>query len=185
MVIVRMLNFHLVLWRPRCRIIETSVIVNNSTRFLCPSRRVLVLTIKDSDDGVCCTELLGLLWTLFIVLYVEDKKYHNVSETGSVSVLRWMGQDKPTQLGPLERASLNHWTKTSPIALYNIHHRQNPYKIIVSPCFLLVGFLHRSLVWRPELQTEESYYYHKKEINASFHILQNSSITCIFPFNTI
>jgi hypothetical protein len=41
---------------------------------------------------------------------VEDKKYHNISETGSVSVLRWMGQDKPTQLGPLERASLNHWT---------------------------------------------------------------------------
>jgi hypothetical protein len=29
-------------------------------------------------------------------LYVEDKKYHNVSETGSVSVLRWMGQDKAT-----------------------------------------------------------------------------------------
>jgi hypothetical protein len=41
---------------------------------------------------------------------VEDKKYHNVSETGSVSVLRWMWQDKPTQLGPLERACLNHWT---------------------------------------------------------------------------
>jgi hypothetical protein len=39
---------------------------------------------------------------------VEDKKSHNVSETGSVSVFRWMGQDKPTQLGPLERASLNH-----------------------------------------------------------------------------
>jgi hypothetical protein len=37
-------------------------------------------------------------------------KYHNVSETGSVSVLRWMGQDKPTQLGPLERDSLNYWT---------------------------------------------------------------------------
>jgi hypothetical protein len=40
----------------------------------------------------------------------KTKKSHNVSETGSVSVLRWMGQDKPTQLGPLERASLNHWT---------------------------------------------------------------------------
>jgi hypothetical protein len=26
-------------------------------------------------------------------------KNHNVSETGSVSVLRWMGQDRPTQLG--------------------------------------------------------------------------------------
>jgi hypothetical protein len=36
-------------------------------------------------------------------------KDHNVSETGSVSVLRCMGQNKPTQLGPLERASLNHW----------------------------------------------------------------------------
>jgi hypothetical protein len=53
-----------------------------------------------------CTELLGLFWTLSIVLYVEDKKSHKVSETGSVSILRWMGQDKPTQLGPLERASL-------------------------------------------------------------------------------
>jgi hypothetical protein len=47
-------------------------------------------------------------WTLSIVLYVVDKKSHNVSETGSVSVLRWMGQANPTQLGPLERASLNH-----------------------------------------------------------------------------
>jgi hypothetical protein len=54
------------------------------------------------------SELLGLFWTLSIVLYVVDKKFHNVSETGSVSVLRWMGQENPTQLGPLERASLNH-----------------------------------------------------------------------------
>jgi hypothetical protein len=51
---------------------------------------------------------IGLILDLSIVLYVEDKKSNNVSETGSVSVLRWMGQDKPTQLGPLERASLNH-----------------------------------------------------------------------------
>jgi hypothetical protein len=27
-----------------------------------------------------------------------------------------MGQDKPTQLGPLERASLNHWTETDPVS---------------------------------------------------------------------
>jgi hypothetical protein len=32
---------------------------------------------------------------------------HNVSETGSVSVLWWTGQDKPTLVGPLERASQN------------------------------------------------------------------------------
>jgi hypothetical protein len=36
-------------------------------------------------------------------------KDHNVLETGSVSFLRWMGLDKPTQWGPLERASLNPW----------------------------------------------------------------------------
>jgi hypothetical protein len=34
-------------------------------------------------------------------------KKHNVSETGSVSVLR-LGK-APTLLGPLERANLNHW----------------------------------------------------------------------------
>jgi hypothetical protein len=75
---------------------------------------------------------LGLFWTLSIVLYVEDKKSHNVSETGSVSVLRWMGQDKPTTLPHTRR-----WieSKTSPIALYNIHHRQNPFKSI---CIILV-----------------------------------------------
>jgi hypothetical protein len=45
-------------------------------------------------------------------------KDHNVSETGSVSVLRWMGQGRPTQLGPSERASLNHWTNpvTDPVS---------------------------------------------------------------------
>jgi hypothetical protein len=41
---------------------------------------------------------------------IYKTKNHKVSETRSVSVLRWMGQDKPTQLGPLERASLNHRT---------------------------------------------------------------------------
>jgi hypothetical protein len=40
-------------------------------------------------------------------------KDHNASETGSVSVLRWMGQDRPTQLGPSETASLNHWSQLS------------------------------------------------------------------------
>jgi hypothetical protein len=59
-------------------------------------------------------ELLGLFWTLSIVLYVEDNKSHNGSETGSLSVLRWMGQDKPTKLGPLERASFNQWRSVLP-----------------------------------------------------------------------
>jgi hypothetical protein len=38
----------------------------------------------------------------------KQSKKHDVSETGSVSVLRW-GKN-PTLLGPLERASLNHRT---------------------------------------------------------------------------
>jgi hypothetical protein len=46
-----------------------------------------------------------------------ETKDHNVSEAGSVSVLRWMGQDKPTQLDPLERASLNRLrTGTDPVS---------------------------------------------------------------------
>jgi hypothetical protein len=47
-----------------------------------------VMTIAVHDVciyNLTCTELLGLFWTLSIVLYVEDKKSHNVSETGSVS----------------------------------------------------------------------------------------------------
>jgi hypothetical protein len=34
---------------------------------------------------------------------------HDVSETGSVSVLR-CGRKTPTQMGPLDRANFNHWT---------------------------------------------------------------------------
>jgi hypothetical protein len=34
----------------------------------------------------------------------------HVSETGSVSVLRCGGKEDTAQLGPLDRANLNHWT---------------------------------------------------------------------------
>jgi hypothetical protein len=39
---------------------------------------------------------------------ILETRNHNVSETGSVSVLSW--GKTPTPLGPLERANLNHWT---------------------------------------------------------------------------
>jgi hypothetical protein len=45
---------------------------------------------------------------------IYKTKNHNVSETGSVSILRWMGQERPVQLGPLGRASPNHCT-TGPV----------------------------------------------------------------------
>jgi hypothetical protein len=43
-----------------------------------------------------------------------------------------LGEKTPTQLGPLERANLNHWKKSRKILwiLYNIHHHQNPFKSI-------------------------------------------------------
>jgi hypothetical protein len=67
------------------------VIVSACVYFL----RVFVCTLGNPYlpfATMSCTELLGLFWTLSIVLYVEDKEYNNVSETGSFSVLRWMGQ---------------------------------------------------------------------------------------------
>jgi hypothetical protein len=62
---------------------------------------------------------------------LENRK-DDVSETGSVSLLRWRGEKTPSQLGPLEKANLNHWlssgrwTKSkNPVILCVIHHRQN------------------------------------------------------------
>jgi hypothetical protein len=38
---------------------------------------------------------------------IAETRKHNVSETGSVSVLRWGGGATPTLLRPLERANFN------------------------------------------------------------------------------
>jgi hypothetical protein len=69
--------------------------------------------LMGSDDGVQHSELLSF-WTLSIVQYSRNPKKkireHNVSETGSVSVLRSGGGGTPSLLGPLEIANLNHWT---------------------------------------------------------------------------
>jgi hypothetical protein len=43
---------------------------------------------------------------------LENKREHNVSETGSVSS-SGKGWETATLLGPVERANLNHWTKVS------------------------------------------------------------------------
>jgi hypothetical protein len=42
--------------------------------------------------------------------FLNNNEKHNVSGTGSVSVLRW--GKTPTLLGPLERANQNHWPRT-------------------------------------------------------------------------
>jgi hypothetical protein len=53
-----------------------------------------------SDDGVQHSELLSF-WTLSIVQYSKKIRENNVSETGSVSVLKSGGGGRtPSQLGP-------------------------------------------------------------------------------------
>jgi hypothetical protein len=62
-----------------------------------------------SDDGVYHSELMGF-WTLSIVQYskILKTREHNVSETGCFRPqVRGEGL-VPSQLGPLERANLNH-----------------------------------------------------------------------------
>jgi hypothetical protein len=39
---------------------------------------------------------------------IPENRKHDVSETGSVSLFRRRREKTPTQLGPLERANLNH-----------------------------------------------------------------------------
>jgi hypothetical protein len=50
------------------------------------------------------TELQGF-WTFSIVWYSRE---HDVSETGCLRLQMKVGEKTPTQLGPLERANLNH-----------------------------------------------------------------------------
>jgi hypothetical protein len=39
---------------------------------------------------------------------ILETRTPNISETASVSTLKWGGRKTPTQLGPLEKANLNH-----------------------------------------------------------------------------
>jgi hypothetical protein len=57
-----------------------------------------MLNLEGSDDGSYLCPSFGILKT----------REYNVSETESVSVLRWRGKAS-TLLAPLERANLNHW----------------------------------------------------------------------------
>jgi hypothetical protein len=76
-------------------------------------------------------KILVLYILIFMLSYgILESRKHNVSEAKSVSVLRWGGKT-PTHLGPLERASLNHWntgrwTKAKNLVILSvIHHSQN------------------------------------------------------------
>jgi hypothetical protein len=70
---------------------------------------------------------------------ILETRKQDVSETGSVSVLRW-GRKTPTQLSPLERTNLNHFLEyrkmkksKNPVIMSVIHHRQN---LLESTCMI-------------------------------------------------
>jgi hypothetical protein len=67
---------------------------------------------------------------------------YNVSETGSVSVLRRGEGETSTLLGPLERASLSHWMLALPVRLSRIcvshpHLRKETDPVSETLCFLV------------------------------------------------
>jgi hypothetical protein len=75
------------------------------------------------------SELLFFFW-LFPSPGILGTRKHDVSETGSVSVLRSGGEKTSTHLGPLDRANLNHWTSGA------AHLRTKTDPVSETSCFL-------------------------------------------------
>jgi hypothetical protein len=86
------------------------------------------------------TALLGFrtLSIVRILIITRKKNKHDVSETGSVSILRW--GETPILLGPLERANLNHWTNhilfTLHVKAADLSQKNSP---IILPYVLVVN----------------------------------------------
>jgi hypothetical protein len=59
---------------------------------------------------------------LFPSFSILENRKRDVSETGSLSVLRWRGKT-PTMSGPLETVNLNHWTTPVRFTQLFIHLR--------------------------------------------------------------
>jgi hypothetical protein len=61
---------------------------------------------------------------LFPSIGILGTRKHDVSETGSLSVLRYGRGKTPTHLGPLDRANLNHWT--TPVRFTQLFNHLKP-----------------------------------------------------------
>jgi hypothetical protein len=83
--------------------------------------------------------------TLSIVLVLKNK-LSKTRRFGNWICFRPQVREKPILLGPLERASPNHWTSENSIFLKVIHHRQNP----IVTTWLYLG---ESLALRPGRST--------------------------------
>jgi hypothetical protein len=94
----------------------------------------------------------GLLWTLRITGFSEfcpssgilETRKHNVSETGSVSVLSW-GGETPTLLGLVERANHNHWGRNRVgVSPPHLRTETSSFRNVVFSSFLNTGWWTRS-----------------------------------------
>jgi hypothetical protein len=82
------------------------------------SSTLIIGAMCSSDSWVGCHHTKQLI-ELFVTVTVRTSnpkwtvlrinRKHGVSESGSLSVLRWGEGEYPLCLGPLERANLNHW----------------------------------------------------------------------------
>jgi hypothetical protein len=101
------LRTYLWLWSYSCLLHKNFVKINYKHHFpTLEDCTVYSVGSKHSKQTKDHWELMGF-WTLSIVRKSKITK-HDISETGSASVLRW--REPPTLLGPLDRANLNHWT---------------------------------------------------------------------------
>jgi hypothetical protein len=75
-------------------------------------RSVDIVRLRTTSHGVYnklyCTQNYWV-FVFFPSSGILENWKHDISETGYISVFRW-GVKTPTQLYPLERVNLNHWT---------------------------------------------------------------------------
>jgi hypothetical protein len=81
------------------------------------------LAWKASDNGVCCKEFTEFFWTFSIVLY---SKKHDISETRTLSILRWRWGRRP----------LFSWAQLSRCLLPHLHLRTETDQVSETSCFL-------------------------------------------------
>jgi hypothetical protein len=98
---------------------------------------ILILGLAVCSVKLMCSysELLGH-WTFPIVRCSWEQK-HDVSETESVSILRWRGGKAQTQLGPLERAFSITGQHLSDLHSY-INIRYQPAELAWSRVFIVL-----------------------------------------------
>jgi hypothetical protein len=89
-----------------------NIVYNKYNYKLARNRSYLrVTTVRPMSSLLCYSETELHRISVFLRVpssgILETRK-HDISETGSVSVLRCGGKT-PTHLGPFERANLNHW----------------------------------------------------------------------------